>query len=614
MGDIQHFKAEEAGYQPVSNLVQQLMAEDLESQFKTHPEIRDALEAYLGSDGPQLLEQSIEDGDAAHAVQQLTERLLDRHGTGRVLFRNTRDAVAGFPDRQLNLHPLSLPDVYSNTAGEYDLENLLKPEVLLGESWLQQDTRVTWLVDWLADRRGEKVLLICANAHTAQTLEEYLRLRQGVRSAVFHEGLSLVARDRAAAYFADDHESAQILICSEIGSEGRNFQFAHHLVLFDLPLNPDLLEQRIGRLDRIGQKNTVQIHLPVFSDSPQQRLAYWYHKGLNAFEKVCPIGQTLFEQFEEPLIRCLTTGEGLDELVEQTESASDAMRDELQRGRDRLLELNSCQPLKAEEIVADVSDATRMLELTEYMDRVFDHYGVEQDAHSLDSIVLHPGDHMIGHSFPCLPADGLTGTYQRTKALGREDMEFITWEHPMVTGAMDMVLSGNFGNTALCTIKLPPLKPGTLLLEAVFVLHCPAPAHLQIQRYVDEPLLRLVIDDKQNDLSKVFSFEKLNQLAQKVPGGARAGVIEHAKKEVARLVEQVEDLAQGQERKRIDAALQNMENSLGNELSRLEALAKVNPNIRAEEIEHLQLTRDASKQTLSAATLKLDAIRVVVAV
>ena len=55
---------------------------------------------------------------------------------------------------------------------------------------------------------------------------------------------------------------ARILICSEIGSEGRNFQFAHHLVLFDLPLDPELLEQRIGRLDRIGQTSEIHVHVP----------------------------------------------------------------------------------------------------------------------------------------------------------------------------------------------------------------------------------------------------------------------------------------------------------------------------------------------------------------
>ena len=55
------------------------------------------------------------------------------------------------------------------------------------------------------------------------------------------------------------------MVCSEIGSEGRNFQFLHHIVLFDLPDNPDLLEQRIGRLDRIGQQHDIKIHVPVGS-------------------------------------------------------------------------------------------------------------------------------------------------------------------------------------------------------------------------------------------------------------------------------------------------------------------------------------------------------------
>ena len=66
--------------------------------------------------------------------------------------------------------------------------------------------------------------------------------------------MTLLERDQAAAYFADI-EGAQVLLASEIGSEGRNFQFASDLVLFDLPANPDTLEQRIGRLDRIGQQN-----------------------------------------------------------------------------------------------------------------------------------------------------------------------------------------------------------------------------------------------------------------------------------------------------------------------------------------------------------------------
>ena len=146
-----------------------------------------------------------------------------------------------------------------------------------------------------------KVLTICANAATALQLSETLRIKSGIRSTVFHEGMSIVERDKAANYFAQSEDGAQVLICSEIGSEGRNFQFAHHLVLFDLPLVPDLLEQRIGRLDRIGQTEDVHIHVPHFQHSGQQVLLHWYHQGLNAFEQTCPTGTNVYAQTAEEL-------------------------------------------------------------------------------------------------------------------------------------------------------------------------------------------------------------------------------------------------------------------------------------------------------------------------
>src|SRR6185503_13008343 len=112
----------------------------------------------------------------------------------------------------------------------------------------------------------------------------------------FHENLTLVQRDRNAAWFAEEN-GARILLCSEIGSEGRNFQFSHHLVLFDLPLDPELLEQRIGRLDRIGQASEIQVHVPYVVGSSHEVLACWYQQGLNSFEKNLAGGRALLDMF-----------------------------------------------------------------------------------------------------------------------------------------------------------------------------------------------------------------------------------------------------------------------------------------------------------------------------
>lgn len=66
---------------------------------------------------------------------------------------------------------------------------------------------------YLTSHRSQKVLVICAKATTALQLEQVLREREGIRAAVFHEGMSIIERDRAAAWFAERHRRP-VLLCS----------------------------------------------------------------------------------------------------------------------------------------------------------------------------------------------------------------------------------------------------------------------------------------------------------------------------------------------------------------------------------------------------------------
>ena len=88
------------------------------------------------------------------------------------------------------------------------------------------------MADKIDSLESKKLLLIASNKQTVLDIAESLRVKQGIHAAVFHEDLSLVERDKAAAWFADEEKGTQLLLCSEIGSEGRNFQFAHHVVFF----------------------------------------------------------------------------------------------------------------------------------------------------------------------------------------------------------------------------------------------------------------------------------------------------------------------------------------------------------------------------------------------
>lgn len=169
---------------------------------------------------------ALDAGDEA-ARELLIRELLDTFGTGRVMLRNTRQALTGFPERKASLVPLD-----------------------------SEAEKMVWLVKLLQELGEAKVLLICRTRELAEEILEKLKSIININCGFFHEGMTLLQRDRSAAYFSEE-EGARLLVCSEIGSEGRNFQFAHHLVLFDLPDDPELLEQRIGRLDRIGQEQTI---------------------------------------------------------------------------------------------------------------------------------------------------------------------------------------------------------------------------------------------------------------------------------------------------------------------------------------------------------------------
>lgn len=612
--DLEAFRKEEQGYLNVSALVNDLVAEDADFQLMNkNSELSQALIGFLGEETWAAQQQQLE-LEAEPAIESFLDQLIDRHGTGRALFRNTRDGVDGFMTRHLNTHPLEMPETFETASVDAPLTDQLRSEKLLGEDWLLEDPRVQWLIDWLKTRRTEKTLLICHDAKTANALEEHVRLRGGVRSAVFHEGMTLINRDRAAAYFADTEEYAQVLICSEIGSEGRNFQFAEHLIMFDLPLNPDLLEQRIGRLDRIGQRHDIQIHVPYYEDSAQHRLVEWFHEGIDAFEQTCPAGQALYQQFAEPLHDVLlgqATGADIEALMRDTRIAAEETRQTMQKGRNRLLEMSSCRPMRVEPLLADVDEESNPLAITNYMERVFDHFGVESSAQDQNSTIVRPGDHMLVSAFPGLPEDGFTGTFQRNEALSREDIQYFNWEHPMVSGAMEMILGNEYGNATVSSIKLP-LPPGTLLLEGIFRLNCAAPKAAQIGRFMQNASSRVVVDVTGNDLTQVLTSAHLNKLCERLPKRTAQSLVQQARTEIDQMVTKLERIAAPQEAQLLDDARDRCRKDKGADIERLQALAAVNPAISETEVAEQIALRDQLLGYLDNGKLVLDAIRLVI--
>ena len=150
--DFDQFKAEHAQFAEWSSLIDQLE----QGETVALPEGINA------------------EADRDEQIQQM----LDRYGTGRVLYRNSRRGVSGFPQRHRHAYALAAPALYQHDA------HSLHPETLHPESsWIEQDPRVEWLEKQLKDLRPKKVLVICAHKETAMSLEHFLHLKAGVRCA-----------------------------------------------------------------------------------------------------------------------------------------------------------------------------------------------------------------------------------------------------------------------------------------------------------------------------------------------------------------------------------------------------------------------------------------------
>ncbi len=510
----------------------------------------------------------------------LVADLLDSFGTGRVMFRNTRAVLTGFPQRKAVLAQVQADDL---------------------------KTRVKWLVALLKKLKQEKLLLICRTRELAEKIHAQLQREIAVNAGLFHEGLTLLQRDRNAAYFAEE-EGARVLICSEIGSEGRNFQFAHHLVLFDLPENPELLEQRIGRLDRIGQSATIRIHVPWTPGTVSEVLARWYHEGLNAFQENVHGAAEIARTVSDDLQSLLATfgADGLDRLIARSREERKRVGKKLERGYDRLLTLNSSQPERSAELARQIRAADADPAFEDFLIRLLDHFGVQVEDLGPRTWCFRPGQ-MITDAFPSLPEEGLSVTFDRARALSRDDLGFMTWDHPLVRGALDLLLGSEAGNAAFGLWK----KPGSeaILLEVCAIVECVAPAALHADRFLPTRPLRVVVD---HALTEVTDDPELTAAPLEKSDIFRLldrGAVK--KKLLPAMLEKALSLATEKMQNITAGAAAAMSQRLQAEIDRLEDLREINTHVTPEEIVSVKEQRTALDLAIRSAHLRLGAVRLI---
>ena len=237
---------------------------------------------------------------------------------------------------------------------------------------------------------------------------------------------------------------------------------------------------------------------------------------------------------------------------------------------------------------------------------LFEQFGIEHEETGPRTWVLDP---------EYVSTEGLSGlkdgpqqvTFDRATALAREELPLLRNDHPLVIGALDLLLEGEQGNAAFLVDDALP--PRTVLLEAVYVLECVAQRSLGIDRFLPPLPLRVVVDTKLQARDYKPNPVSLKKAID------RAVDFNRYRKFIAQLVppmlERCETVARDLAAREITAAAASAESALGADMARLQALRAVNPAVRAEEIDAIAEERAAIAEALPRARPRLDAVRFV---
>ncbi|HXG90311.1 MAG TPA: helicase-related protein [Vicinamibacterales bacterium] len=319
------------------------------------------------------------------------------------------------------------------------------------------DPRVEWLVSqakrWRA--ANEKTLVFVAHRETLEMLRTALSQRAHLATGVFHELLTPARRDTEVARFRE-LDGPSLLVSTECGGEGRNFEFCRRLVLFDLPWKPSVVEQRIGRLDRIGRRMPVEV---VYFRPP----AGIGRDVVRLFEALGLFGEPLAGiEPQLALVEGALEEIALDPEASLTDDQLQALVAEAHAARTRIREAAYQQlhrdPYRPEmaagllgRIPAELDELNQEVVVTAAIGLGFTI--AHPSGHRVFSIELGAGSSVDG--LPGVPGgSGYVGTFDREEAVANESIDFFASGHPLVEGIFAHYDESPLGRAVRCEITL----------------------------------------------------------------------------------------------------------------------------------------------------------------
>ncbi len=529
--NLEQFLHEEQQYGLVSEIVDAIELDGLATSLDQIEKLND----------PKLLDFAQQTLDSEQDANVFVDWMADRYGTGRMVYRNTRRTIAGFPTRHSEFHHL------------------------------KECSNLEWLISWLPEQADNKVLLICHSPEEAQLITEQINSQTIILAGAFHEHYSLIERDQIAAQFVEP-DGIQVLVCSEIGGEGRNFQHAQHLVLFDLPNHPDLVDQRIGRLDRIGQGSDIYIHIPLQSKSAQAKLAALYHHGFDMFSQPNPAASPIYEAYSLEIDEMMSGATSAEQVIVQCQQASIQLLAEIEQGRDRLLEKHSFSLDRINPLIESIKKSDEANSLQPILLNIFDNGHIDTEFTGANNVIISPQENCPFSFINSLRDEKATITFNREQAAQREDLEFMSWDHPWVKDITDDLEATGNAFTACTLFKDNKYRNGQIFIETIYQVKADGPGRLELNRHFSPQTRHYIISDELKNMSKLFDLESMRLENELLSKDMARDIIEMKWADIVKIMSLSEKLAVHTSKEQIGQSVSTMLAANELELKRYKSL------------------------------------------
>src|SRR6185436_11154285 len=188
---------------------------------------------------------------------------------------------------------------------------------------------------------------------------------------------------------------------------------------------------------------------------------------------------------------------------------------------------------------------------------------------------LGAGD-LFKDKISALPEEGLTATADRCRALSRENIGFLTWDHPIISGVLDMLLGSEQGNSVFAL--WPNAPSGGVLVESIYILQAIAPADLHLDRFLPPTPIRIVLNHKRKEVEAEATPEALQANLKNGDPALLSSQLEELGSLLPGMIHVTEIIAGKRSKPIINTALEQAKTALSAEVARLEQLQKVNPS------------------------------------